>query len=70
MQGTDRLLGVAEVAEILGVAVSTVYQWAYERRVRTVKLGRSLRFRQSDIEAFIKSCERPALRASRNNDCE
>jgi excisionase family DNA binding protein len=59
---TDRLLTVAQVAEFLAVRTSTVYHWAYERRIRTVKLGRSLRFRQSDIEAFIKSGERPALR--------
>jgi excisionase family DNA binding protein len=65
-----QLLRPTEVAEMLAVKLTTVYQWAYERRLKSIKLGGSLRFRQSDIEAFIKSGERPALRASRNSDCE
>lgn len=64
-----KLLRATEVAEMLAVKLTTVYQWAYERRLKTIKLGGSLRFRHGDIEAFIKSGERPALRASRNNDC-
>jgi len=59
----DRLLKPREVAEILGVALSTVYQWAYERRIPHVKLrGRALRFRLSAIEKTIRDDERPALR--------
>lgn len=59
----DRLLTPAEVAEILGMKLSTVYAWAYQRRVPTVKLGRALRFRQSAIEQFVRQHERRARRA-------
>lgn len=60
----DRLLDVREAAAMLGLKPSTLYQWAYERRIPVVKLfGRALRFRLSTIEALIKNSERPALRA-------
>lgn len=59
----DRLLTVDEAAQLLGLKRSTLYQWAYERRIPTVKLlGRALRFRLSTIERLITASERPALR--------
>jgi excisionase family DNA binding protein len=46
----DRLLDVREAASMLGLRPSTLYQWAYERRIPIVKLfGRALRFRLSTI---------------------
>ena len=60
----ERLLDVREAAAKLGLKPSTLYQWAYERRIPVVKLfGRTLRFRLSTIEKLIKECERPALRS-------
>ncbi len=60
----DRLLDVREAAAMLGLKASTLYQWAYERRIPIVKLfGRALRFRLSTIQKLIKDSERPALRA-------
>ena len=59
--GADRLLDVHEAAAMLGLQPSTLYQWAYERRIPVVKLGRALRFRQSVIEKLIRDSERPAL---------
>lgn len=59
----DRLLTPDEVAQMLGVKPTTVYKWAYERRLPAVKLrGRALRFRLSAIEKIIRDDERPALR--------
>ncbi len=58
----DRLLDVKEAALMLGVKPSTLYQWAYERRIPSVKLmGRALRFRLSTIEKLIAESERPAM---------
>ncbi len=58
----ERLLDVKETASMLGVKPSTLYQWAYERRLPVVKLfGRALRFRLSDIEKLIADSVRPAL---------
>ncbi len=61
----DRLLDVHEAAAMLGLKPSTMYQWAYERRLPVVKLfgpRGALRFRLSDIEALIARSVRPALR--------
>lgn len=59
----DRLIDVREAAALLGLKPSTLYQWAYHRRIPTVKLlGRrgALRFRISDIEKLIARSLRPA----------
>ena len=62
-QNEDRLLDVREASEMLAVKPSTLYQWAYQRRVPTVKLfGRALRFRLSVIQELMKSFDRPAMR--------
>ena len=53
----ERLLNVAEAAEMLGLKPSTLYQWAYERRIAYVKLGGALRFRLSAIEKLIAKSE-------------
>ena len=58
----DKLLTVEQAAERLALKPSTLYAWSYERRIPTIKLGRSLRFKESDIQKLIKRSERPALR--------
>lgn len=60
---TDRLLDVREAAAMLGLKPSTLYQWACERRIPVVKLGRALRFRVSVIQKLIRDSERPAIRS-------
>ena len=62
---TDRLLSVEETGSILGLKPSTIYSWACERRIPTVKIGRALRIKLSTVEKLIKDCERPALEALR-----
>ena len=60
----DRLLAVREAAALLSVKPATLYQWAYQRRIPTVKLfgpKGALRFRLSDIERLIAHGVRPAL---------
>jgi excisionase family DNA binding protein len=65
----DRLLDVREAATMLGLKPSTLYQWAYERRIPVVKLfGRALRFRLGTIQKLIRESERPALRALADRD--
>lgn len=52
----EKLLTVAQVAEILNVKESTLYKWTHNRKIHFVKLsGRILRFRQSDLERWIES---------------
>ncbi len=59
----DRLLNVTEAAAMLGLKASTLYQWAYERRIAHVKIGGALRFRLSALEKLIAKSEVPALKA-------
>jgi excisionase family DNA binding protein len=64
----EHLLDVNEVATMLSVKPSTIYQWAYQRRLPVVKLfgpHGALRFRLSEVEKLIVSSERPALRPRR-----
>lgn len=54
------LLGVAEVAEYLGVGTVTVYRWCREERLPCLKIGRSWRIRREALEDFLSRGERPA----------
>jgi hypothetical protein len=48
----------------LHLSAGTLYQWAYQRRIPTVKLfGGALRFRLSTLEKLIAKWERPAVRS-------
>jgi excisionase family DNA binding protein len=61
----NRLLDVHEAAALLAVKPTTLYQWAYQRRIPVVKLfgpRGALRFRRSDIDALVAQSLRPALR--------
>jgi excisionase family DNA binding protein len=52
-----RALGTAEeVAEYLGVPVATLYQWRYhDKGPRASKVGRHIRYRWADVEAWLDS---------------
>ena len=57
----EQLLGATEVALWLGVSRAWVFEHANGRRrpyLPSVKLGRSVKFKPSAIEAFIVECER------------
>jgi excisionase family DNA binding protein len=58
----DRLLKPAEAAEYLGLAVASIYCMASRRRLPSIKVGRSLRFRRVDLERVVKAGMRPAIR--------
>lgn len=61
--GIDPLLTAAEVSQIFKVSKSKIYAHANGRRcphIQTVKLGGSVRFRQSTIEQLIEELERGA----------
>lgn len=49
----NRLVNVREAAQTLGVSVSTLYGWVWQRRIPFVKLGRSLRFHSADLDNLI-----------------
>jgi excisionase family DNA binding protein len=50
-----KFLTTDQAAELLTVSASTLEVWRYRRTgPRFVKIGRSVRYRQSDVEAFIE----------------
>jgi excisionase family DNA binding protein len=51
----SKLLTPDAVADLLSVSRGTVYNWAYRRKVPSVKIGRCLRFRQQVIEDLVKT---------------
>jgi excisionase family DNA binding protein len=52
----DHLINVREVAEYIGMAVGSVYHLVSEGRIPCIHLSaRCLRFRRSDIDAWINA---------------
>ena len=53
----SNLLTRKEAAEYLGLAEQTLAAWASARRysLRYVKLGRSVRYRRTDLDRFIEA---------------
>ncbi len=55
VSGTERLLTVAEVAELLGTSERFPRRLISERRIRFVKLGRHVRISESALAEFIEA---------------
>lgn len=53
----SKLLTPAEVAELLGVTAQTLAEWRSTKRypLDYVKVGRNVRYREADVQAFIES---------------
>jgi len=52
----EPLLTAREVAPLLGVGVSTVYEWQRKGLIPYIRLpGHGVRFRASDLQAWIES---------------
>jgi excisionase family DNA binding protein len=62
----ERLLDAKELASFFNVALATISLWVQKNRIPYVRLGgRLVRFRLSDIEAYLQRCTVPA-RSSAN----
>ena len=59
----DKLLTIDELAVVLSVKKSTIYQWIHLRLIPYMKVGRFVRFREKDIQRWLASREvKPAHR--------
>jgi len=56
----ESLLTADEVANLLGVPTSWVYEQSRAGRIPTVTLGRYRRYRRAAIEAWVEHLEAPA----------
>jgi excisionase family DNA binding protein len=55
MEHADRLINVQELADYLGLPVTTLYQWRYRREGPPgFRVGRHLRYRWSDVQRWIE----------------
>lgn len=48
-----KLLTPQQIAEILGVKPSTIYQWTHQGFIPHVKLGRLVRFKEAEIAKWV-----------------
>ena len=52
----DRLLSVGDLADYLQVPHNTLYQWRHHGvGPRALRIGKYLRYRRSDVEAWLES---------------
>jgi excisionase family DNA binding protein len=56
---TDRLLTAAEVADFLGVSIDTVLDWHEAGELPSYKVGRAVRFRREELDAWLESKRTP-----------
>jgi excisionase family DNA binding protein len=51
----ERLLTAREVGELIGLSTATVLDWWEAGRLPGYKLGRAVRFRASEVEAWLEA---------------
>jgi len=50
----DTLLNVKQVAQYLQLKESTIYSWAQDGKIPAIKIGRTWRFRQTDLDGWLE----------------
>ncbi len=57
----DQLLTTDQVAQYLQVPVATLHQWRYRGEgPKAAKVGRHLRWRRADVDAWLEQQSQPA----------
>src|SRR5215472_3257396 len=56
----DRLVRIKESAHQLDLSERTLWDWVYKRKIEVVRLGRSVRIKQSLIDQLIERGTTPA----------
>lgn len=51
---SNGLLTVRELAQYLDIAEITVYRWARQKNIPSIRMGRSWRFRVEEINKWLK----------------
>ena len=54
----ERLLTARELGELLGFSAATIVDWAEAERIPSFKVGGRLRFRPSEVEAWLEEGRR------------
>lgn len=48
-----KLMTVKQVSEYLQLKGSTIYAWAQDGKIPAIKIGRTWRFRQTDLDSWL-----------------
>ncbi len=60
----EKLLKIEEVADMLGYKIASIYQLVFRKEIPAIKItGRALRFKASDIEAWLEEKTQPVKNA-------
>lgn len=57
--GSESLLTVDDLCKLLCLKKSYIYNLTFQRKIPFLKIGRHLRFRKSDIEAWLERLNEP-----------
>jgi len=49
-----QLLDTTETSEFLGISKNTLYEWIIQRKIPHLKVGRLVKFKKEDLEAWLK----------------
>jgi excisionase family DNA binding protein len=55
-----RLLTLAQAAEQLGLKLSTLRFWVWQRKIETVRIGRCVRVKEGSVKRLIEQGTMPA----------
>lgn len=58
---TDTLMSTEDLARYLGIPINTLYQWRHKGEgPRAIRVGRHLRFRRADVDAWLEENADPS----------
>ncbi|HCV00018.1 MAG TPA: hypothetical protein DGL25_02355 [Dehalococcoidia bacterium] len=63
----NRMVSVPDVAELLGLAPSTVYRFVRQQRLPFIKIGSRVLFDLDDLSEWVREHKIPARRNSRKH---
>ncbi len=61
MEMTKRYANIKEVSEYTSLPIKTLYEWAGQGKIPSIKLGRRVLFDLNDINKIMSSLKRPCL---------
>lgn len=50
----QKMIGIKEAADELGISVHTLYTWVCLCKIEHIKIGRLIKFRQSAIDDYVR----------------
>ena len=62
MEENQSLLSARQAASTLGIKLSTLRKWTYQRRIPCIRLGRRVLYDPKALRRIIRAGERKALR--------